>query len=87
MNHLPESWKKNQISWKTTLLLAALALTTAACGEQRTDPPLPQAMPRPTVHIPAIDDDDDDNGVPEGEVVTVPFIMPARPIRRPPGLI
>jgi hypothetical protein len=84
MKHLPKSWKKNQISWKTTLLLAALALTTVACGEQRTDPPLPQAMPRPTVHIPAIDDDND---VPEGEVVTVPFIVPARPMPRSPGLI
>lgn len=87
MKHLPKSRNEKQISWTTTVLIAAMVLATAACGEQRTDPPLPQAMPRPTVHIPAIDGDDDDNGVADGEVVNVPFIVPARPMRRPPGLV
>ena len=89
MNHPPESWKKIRTTWKVPFLLAALVLATVGCSEQRTEPPLSQAMPRPTVHIPAIDDDEDEDGnnVPDGQVVTVPFIVPARPMPRSPGLI
>jgi len=79
----PECSEKIRAAWKSALLLAALSLATVACSERRGDPALPQVMPKPTVHMPAIDDDD----APDGSVVNVPFIVPSRPMPPPPGLI